>query len=262
MDIRVVALRIKGILIVILWASEGRVAECIITVRLPQVAILVRDPRYVPCRVVEVEVAFPGEAVFRQPGDAVGVCRIHRAVFVELHQYLRILGVDIRDVLDQLIILFLPGGLDHSDQVGLGPADLLRYREQDAALVLAVMLLGVGRVTVARIVGAFALAVFLVVAVPIIPGVSVSTPIITGVSIAVVSCITTPLSVAAVAGIPVVTGITIPVIPGVSVTVSIVAVIPGAAVAIPIVPASGIVFVIPVSVAGVVLPVFVGVEVV
>ncbi len=99
------------------------------------------------------------EPVFRQPGYTVGVDRIHRAVFIELHQYLRIPGIDIQDILDQLIVFFFAGGLDHSDQVRLCPADLLRCREQDAALVLAVMFLGIGRIAVACIVGAFALAV-------------------------------------------------------------------------------------------------------
>ena len=143
MDVWIIALAVEGILIVILRASEGSVAESIIAVRLPQIAVLVRDPCHVPSRVVEVEVALPGEPVFCQTGYAVGVYRIHRAIFIELHQYLCVLGVDIRDVLDQLIILFLPGGLDHGDQVGFGPADLLRYREQDAALVLAAQLLGI-----------------------------------------------------------------------------------------------------------------------
>ena len=60
-------------------------------------------------------------------------------------------------------LFLLAGGLDHGGQVRFCLADLLRYREQDAALVLAVMLLRVGSVAVARIIGAFALAVFAVV---------------------------------------------------------------------------------------------------
>ena len=64
-------------------------------------------------------VPLPGELVFRQPGYAVGICRIHRTIFVQLHQYLGVLDVDIRDVLDQLIILFLSSDFDHSDQVRL-----------------------------------------------------------------------------------------------------------------------------------------------
>ena len=171
-DIWVITLRIERILIVILRASEGRIAESIIPVRLPQISILVCDASYIPRRIVEVEVALSREPVFRQPGYAVGVDRIHRAVFVQLHQHLCILGIDIQDILDQLIVFFLAGGLDHGDQIRLRPADLLRCREQDAALVLAVMLFGVGCVAVACIIRAFALAVFLVVSV--IFGVAIS----------------------------------------------------------------------------------------
>ena len=151
-DIRVITLRIKGILIIILRASEGCVAESVIAVRLPQISILVCDASYIPRRIVEVEVALSHEPIFRQPGYAVGVNSIHRAIFIEFHQHLRILGIDIQDVLDQLIVFFLAGGLDHGDQIRLRPADLLRYREQDAALVLAVMLFGVGRVAVSCVV--------------------------------------------------------------------------------------------------------------
>ena len=158
-DIRVIALRIESMLIVILRASEGRIAESVVAIGLPQISILVRDPRHVSCRIVEVEVALSREPVFRQPGYTVGVDRIHRAVFVEFHQHLCIPGIHIQDILDQLIVFFFAGGLDHSDQVRLCPADLLRCREQDAALVLAVMFLGIGRIAVACIVGAFALAV-------------------------------------------------------------------------------------------------------
>ena len=157
-DIWVITLRIERILIVILRASEGRIAESVVAIGLPQIAVLVRDPCHVSCRIVEVEVALSGEPVFRQPGYAVGVDRIHRAVFVQLHQHLCIPGIDIQDILDQLIVFFLAGGLDHGDQIRLCPADLLRCREQDAALVLAVMFLGIGRIAVACIVGAFALA--------------------------------------------------------------------------------------------------------
>ena len=167
-DIRIIALRIERILIVILRASEIRIAESIIPVRLPQISILVRDPRHVSCRIVEVEVALSREPVFRQPGYTVGVDSIHRAVFIELHQYRRILGVDIQDVLNQLIILILTCRFDHGDQIRLRPADLLRYREQDAALVLAVMFLGVGSIAVARVVGASALAVFFLVVIAVI----------------------------------------------------------------------------------------------
>ena len=76
-----------------------------------------------------------------------------------------ILDIHIQDILDQLIVFFFAGSLDHGDQICLRPADLLRCREQDAALVLAVMFLGVGCIAVACIVGAFALAIFLVVAI-------------------------------------------------------------------------------------------------
>ena len=256
-DIRVIALRIERILIVILRASEGRIAESVVAIGLPQIAVLVRDPCHVSCRIVEVEVALSGEPVFRQPGYAVGVDRIHRAVFVQLHQYLRVLSVDIQDVLDQLIVFIFAGSLDHGDQIRLCPADLLRYREQDAALVLAVMLFGVSRVTVACVVGAFALAVFLVISISVVTGISVSVAI-AGVS--VVACISFPLSVSAVAYISIVPGITVPIsaISG----VSIIAIIPGTAVSVSVIPAPGIVLVVPVAVAGIVLPVLVGMEVV
>ena len=148
------------------------ITESVIAVRLPQIAVLVCDASYIPRRIVEVEVALSREPVFRQPGYTVGVDRIHRAVFIELHQYLRIPGIDIQDILDQLIVFFLAGGLDHGDQIRLCPADLLRYREQDAALVLAVMFLGIGCVAVACIVGAFALAVFLVISISVVAGIT------------------------------------------------------------------------------------------
>ena len=121
-------------------------------------------------------IALSGKPVFRQPGYTVGVNSIHGAVFVQLHQYLRILGIDIQDILDQLIVFFLAGSLDHGGQIRLRPADFLRYREQDAALVLAVMFFGVGGVAVACVVGAFALAVFLVIvtSVSVISGVAIS----------------------------------------------------------------------------------------
>ena len=66
-DVQIIALAVEGILIVILRASEGCIAESIIPVGLPQIPVLVRDPRHVPCRIVEIEVALPGETVFRFP---------------------------------------------------------------------------------------------------------------------------------------------------------------------------------------------------
>ena len=53
-DIWVITLRIERILIVILRASEGRIAESVVAIGLPQIAVLVRDPCHVSCRIVEV----------------------------------------------------------------------------------------------------------------------------------------------------------------------------------------------------------------
>ena len=52
-------------------------------------------------------------------------------------QYLGVLTVHIIHILDQLIVLFSSGGLDHADQLGFQLADLTGDGEQDPALVLA-----------------------------------------------------------------------------------------------------------------------------
>ena len=47
------------------------------------------------------------------------------------------LAIHIIHIFDQLIILFLAGGLDHADQLGLQLADFTVDGEQNSALVLA-----------------------------------------------------------------------------------------------------------------------------
>jgi len=48
-----------------------------------------------------------------------------------------VLTVHIIHILNQLIVFFLAGGLDHADQLGFQLADLTVDGEQDPALVLA-----------------------------------------------------------------------------------------------------------------------------
>ena len=109
---------------------------------------------------------------------------IHRAIFIELHQHLRILSIHIQDILDQLIVFFFAGGLDHGDQIRLCLAGLLHYKEQDAALVLAVMFLGIGCIAAACVVGAFALAVFLVISISVAVA-GIALPVLIGMEVVV-----------------------------------------------------------------------------
>ena len=85
-------------------------------------------------------------------------------------------------------LFFLTGGLDPGDQICLCSADFLLYREEDAALVLAVVLLRIGCIgciAVACIIRAVGLAVLLIVALPLTVAVSIA--VIAGISFSVVS---------------------------------------------------------------------------
>lgn len=64
-------------------------------------------------------------------------------------------------------LFFLTGGLDPGDQICLCRADFLLYREENATLVLAVVLLRIGCIAVACIIRAVGLAVLLIVAIPL-----------------------------------------------------------------------------------------------
>jgi len=61
---------------------------------------------------------FSGEPFIGQPLISVGVGGIHDTVDAQLLQYFGVLAVHIIHIFDQLIVLFLAGGLDHADQLG------------------------------------------------------------------------------------------------------------------------------------------------
>ncbi len=107
-------------------------------------------------------------------------------------------------------LFFLTGGLDPGDQICLCRADFLLYREENATLVLAVVLLRIGCIAVACIIRAVGLAVLLIVAIPL----TVSLAVISGISVSVVSAagivLVVPVAVA---------GITLPVIIGMEIIV-------------------------------------------
>ena len=107
-------------------------------------------------------------------------------------------------------LFFLTGGLDPGDQICLCRADFLLYREENAALVLAVVLLRIGCIAVACIIRAPGLAVLLIVALPLTVAVSIT--VIAGISVSVVSAagivLVVPVAVAGIA-LPVVIGMEI-----------------------------------------------------
>lgn len=82
-------------------------------------------------------------------------------------------------------LFFLTVGLDPGDQVCFNSTYFLLYREEDAALVLAVVLLRIGCIAVACIIRAPGLAVLLIVALPLTVAVSIA--VIAGISFSVVS---------------------------------------------------------------------------
>ena len=107
-------------------------------------------------------------------------------------------------------LFFLTGGLDPGDQICLCRADFLLYREENAALVLAVVLLRIGCIAVAGVIRAPGLAVLLIVALPL----TVSIAVIAGISVSIIS------TAGVVLVVPVaVAGITLPVIIGMEIIV-------------------------------------------
>ena len=109
-------------------------------------------------------------------------------------------------------LLFLTGGLDPGDQICLCRADFLLYREENATLVLAVVLLRIGCIAVACIIRAPGLAVLLIVALPLTVAVSIA--VIAGISVSIIS------TAGVVLVVPVaVTGIILPVIIGMEIIV-------------------------------------------
>ena len=98
------------------------------------------------------------------------------------------------------------------DQICLCRADFLLYREENAALVLAVVLLRIGCIAVACIIRAPGLAVLLIVALPLTVAVSIT--VIAGISFSIIS------TAGVVLVVPVaVAGITLPVIIGMEIIV-------------------------------------------
>jgi hypothetical protein len=113
---------------------------------------------------------------------------------------------------DEMITYLLGTFLDPGDQICLCRADFLLYREENAALVLAVVLLRIGCIAVACIIRAPGLAVLLIVALPLTVAVSIA--VIAGISFSVIS------TAGVVLVVPVaVAGITLPVIIGMEVIV-------------------------------------------
>ena len=109
-------------------------------------------------------------------------------------------------------LFFLTGGLDPGDQICLCSADFLLYREENAALVLAVVLLRIGCIAIAGVIRAPGLAVLLIVALPLTVAVSIA--VIAGISVSIISAagvvLVVPVAVA---------GITLPVIIGMEIIV-------------------------------------------
>ena len=133
--VRIVGFRVIAVDIVILRLSEGDVSIRIIPVRLPDHALAVGDSGDAASRVVGIVTGPAGEPLIGQTFIAVTVRGIHNTIDVQLHQDFRMLPVHIVDILDQLVVLLLAGGLDQVDQFLLKFRYFTVNREQDSALV-------------------------------------------------------------------------------------------------------------------------------